>query len=162
MPLDLLLKDQLPGLLDDGWAHAGPRTILANFPVDALNTRPPNVPYTPFQLLLHINFCQREILDMLVADELPTYTFPDDYWPTVPAMANERHWKDAVDQFFADRDALAEIAKSFDLTEPAKNYRQHTVLYAILNVSAHNHYHLGEFAILRQVMGTWPASHEQP
>ena len=30
----------------------------------------------------------------------------------------------------------------------------------LLTVASHNSYHIGEFAILRQVLGTWPADHE--
>jgi hypothetical protein len=36
----------------------------------------------------------------------------------------------------------------------------HTVFREIRIVGAHNAYHIGEFAILRQVMGTWPAKRE--
>ena len=32
----------------------------------------------------------------------------------------------------------------------------HTILREVRLVGAHNAYHIGEFAILRQVMGTWP------
>ena len=35
--------------------------------------------------------------------------------------------------------------------------QQHTLIRELLIVSEHNTYHIGEFAILRQVMGTWPA-----
>ena len=35
-----------------------------------------------------------------------------------------------------------------------------TILREILLVADHNAHHLGEFAILRQVMGTWPAGRE--
>ncbi len=37
--------------------------------------------------------------------------------------------------------------------------RKHTLIRELLIVSEHNTYHIGEFAILRQVMGTWPARH---
>jgi hypothetical protein len=32
----------------------------------------------------------------------------------------------------------------------------HTILREVRLVGEHNAYHIGEFAILRQVMGTWP------
>jgi hypothetical protein len=35
--------------------------------------------------------------------------------------------------------------------------QQHTLIRELLIVSEHNTYHIGEFAILRQVMGTWPS-----
>jgi hypothetical protein len=33
----------------------------------------------------------------------------------------------------------------------------HTILREVRLVGDHNAYHIGEFAILRQVMGTWPS-----
>jgi hypothetical protein len=36
----------------------------------------------------------------------------------------------------------------------------HTILREVRLVGDHNAYHLGEFAILRQVMGTWPPTRE--
>jgi hypothetical protein len=33
----------------------------------------------------------------------------------------------------------------------------YTILRELLLVADHNAYHIGEFAILRQVMATWPA-----
>jgi hypothetical protein len=32
----------------------------------------------------------------------------------------------------------------------------HTLLREVVIVADHNAYHVGEFAVLRQVMGTWP------
>ena len=34
---------------------------------------------------------------------------------------------------------------------------KHTLIRELLIVSEHNTYHIGELAILRQVMGAWPA-----
>ena len=43
------------------------------------------------------------------------------------------------------------------LGSPLPHARQHTLIRELLIVSEHNAYHIGELAILRQVMGTWPA-----
>ena len=37
----------------------------------------------------------------------------------------------------------------------------HTILREVRVIGAHNAYHIGEFAILRQVMGTWPPGREE-
>ena len=37
----------------------------------------------------------------------------------------------------------------------------HTILREVRVVGAHNAYHIGEFAILREVMGTWPAGRQE-
>jgi hypothetical protein len=36
----------------------------------------------------------------------------------------------------------------------------HTILREVRLVADHNAYHIGELAILRQVMGTWPPGRE--
>ena len=50
-----------------------------------------------------------------------------------------------------------------DLTSLARHAagnEAHTLLRQLLVVAQHNAYHIGEFAILRQVMGLWPETHE--
>ena len=42
------------------------------------------------------------------------------------------------------------------LAAHAKGNEHQTVLYEMLDGAIHISYHLGEFAILRQVMGLWP------
>ena len=43
-----------------------------------------------------------------------------------------------------------------DLTsEVATKGSGHTILREVLLIADHNAYHIGEFAIMRQVMGTW-------
>ncbi len=44
-----------------------------------------------------------------------------------------------------------------DLVAPIPHAQGYTVLREILLVADHNAYHIGEFAILRQVMATWPS-----
>ncbi len=44
------------------------------------------------------------------------------------------------------------------LNDPVPNGKGQTVLREALLVADHNSYHIREFAILRQVMGTWPGN----
>jgi hypothetical protein len=46
-----------------------------------------------------------------------------------------------------------------DLTADLPHAPGYTILREILVVADHNAYHIGELAILRQVMKTWPAGH---
>ena len=43
------------------------------------------------------------------------------------------------------------------LAAPLPYARQHTIIRELAIASEHNTFHIGEFAILRQIMGTWPA-----
>jgi len=47
-----------------------------------------------------------------------------------------------------------------DLTAELPHAPGYTLLREVLLVADHNAYHVGEFGILRQVMGTWPPGHE--
>ena len=133
--------------------------VVADFPMPHINTRPPHVSYTPWHLLEHMRIAQRDILEYIEDPKYRLPTWPDDYWPKPDAQADETMWKKTVADFLRDRAALEKIAANpkVALGSALPYARQHTVIRELLIVSEHNTYHVGEFAILRQVMGTWPA-----
>jgi hypothetical protein len=47
-----------------------------------------------------------------------------------------------------------------DVWAPIPQGTGQTVVREIMVVADHNAYHVGEFAIMRQVMGTWGAGHD--
>ena len=55
--------------------------VVADFPMQHINTRPPHVDYTPWQLLEHMRFTQRDILEYIEDPEYRLPSWPDDYWP---------------------------------------------------------------------------------
>jgi len=133
--------------------------VVADFPMQHINTRPPHVDYTPWQLLEHMRFTQRDILEYIEDPEYRLPSWPDDYWPKADTRADAKAWKKTVADFQRDRAALDRIAANpkAALGSALPYARQHTLIRELLIVSEHNTYHIGEFAILRQVMGTWPA-----
>ncbi len=64
--------------------------VVADFPMTHINTRPPNVPYTPWHLLEHMRITQRDILEYIEDDEYRQPDWPDDYWPKPEATARGR------------------------------------------------------------------------
>ncbi|HRF96878.1 MAG TPA: hypothetical protein PLZ51_16835, partial [Aggregatilineales bacterium] len=84
--------------------------------------------------------------------------FPDDLWQPRDAMTDEAGWKNTIKQF---QDDLAELVAMVnnpqtDLFAPIPHgYDGHTIFREILVVADHNAYHIGEFGILRQVIGIW-------
>lgn len=61
-------------------------------------------------------------------------------------------------RYLADRQALADLVADpgRDLHAVIPNTPGHTLMREIRIAADHTAYHVGEFAILRQVMGTWP------
>jgi hypothetical protein len=158
MSNDQVVRDQLLALLRGGQASMPFDRAVADFPVEETNSRPPNVPYSPWQLLEHMRIAQWDILEFIRNPDYVWLDWPEDYWPAPGAEADGARWQETLRQFRADRDALEAIVAdpSTDLYAALPHGEKYNILREILVVADHNAHHLGEFAILRQVMGTWP------
>ena len=161
MSNDRVVREQLLALLRGGQAHMSLDQAVANFPAEAMNAHPPNVPYTPWQLLEHMRITQWDILEFIRDPEYESPPRPEGYWPAPDARTDEAGWQETVRRFRQDLEALQAIVADpdTDLYATMPQGERYTVLREILVVADHNAYHLGEFSILRQVMGTWPAGH---
>jgi hypothetical protein len=156
-------RRQLIELLEAQGAHMPFEAAVAEFPTDAINQPLPDLSaYTPWHLLDHIRYAQWDILDYIRNRDYLESTWPDNYWPAVDATATREQFEETIASFHRDRAALREIVAdpSTDLFAVIPGTPGHTIFREIRVVGAHNAYHIGEFAILRQVMGTWPAKRE--
>ena len=160
MPEQDVLRRQLVELIDAVGAHMHFDAAVADFPADAINRLPPEVPYTPWHLLEHIRIAQWDILDYIRNRGYLEPTWPDEYWPARDATATPDAFADTIARFRADRAALRELVAdpTTDVLAVIPGTPGHTITRQIRIVGAHNAYHIGEFAILRQVMGTWPSN----
>jgi hypothetical protein len=157
MATDTALREQLLHLLHGGNAHLTFDEAVADFPAEAMNQRPPNVPYTPWHLLEHLRRAQWDILDFIRNPNYQEMKWPDDYWPAPDAGADAAAWEQTLAAFRTDLKAIADLVndQQTDLSAKIPHGDGQTILREILLVADHNAYHIGEFAILRQVMGTW-------
>lgn len=158
MNSDQELREQLIQLLRSRNAHMPLESAVADFPMEAINKRPPNVPYTPWHLLEHIRITQWDILEFIRNPKHISPAWPEGYWPDQDANADPSDWNKTLQSYRADLDALEEMVRDpeTDLFTPIPHGDGQNILREILTVSDHSAYHTGEFAILRQVMGTWP------
>ncbi len=135
---------------------------VADFPAWAINQRPPNVTYTPWHILEHLRITNWDILRYI--EDPKGHVSPDwpiGYWPAPDAETDEAGFRQTVEQFRTDLGALEAIAtdSTVDLFAVLEGTPGHTVFRELTLVGNHNSYHVGEFASLRQVMGSWPAGH---
>lgn len=148
---------QLISLLK-GQAHLGFSDAVAEFPVDQINTKAPNVEYTFYALIEHINRTQQDILNYIDAPKYDEPKWPDDYWPAKDYQASQDDWQKTIRQVEEGISKLIEILsdQDSDLNAVVKHGSgDHTLLREILMVADHNAYHIGELAILRQVTDSW-------
>lgn len=152
------LRAQLLALLEGHDARMPFDEAVAAFPAEAMNVFPPNVAYTPWHLLEHLRITQWDILDYIVNRDYAEMRWPDEYWPARDAVATPEQFAATIEAFRADNAELRAIVAdpATDLMAVIPNTPGHTILREVRVVGDHNSYHIGEFAVLRQVMGTWP------
>lgn len=159
-----LVRQALIGTINGGQAFMTIDVAVSDFPSEHYNTQPPNVLYSFWAILEHIRLCSTDILDYIRNPDYRELEWPLELWPPAGSTADSAAWNATISAIHADLAeyrALVENSSS-DLTSlalHADGNATHTLLREILVVLDHNAYHLGEFAILRQVMGLWPADH---
>ena len=158
-----ILREELIALIEGHGAHMPFDEAVADFPEDAINRRPPNVDYTPWHLIEHLRFTQADILDYIRNRKYIEADWPEAYWPERDSTATPAQFARTVEDFKSDRAALRDLVTdpSTDLLATIPGTPGHTILREVRVVGDHNAYHIGEFAILRQVMGTWPPDREE-
>lgn len=158
MKQDTEVRKQLVALLQGGQAHMTLEEAIADFPMDKINTKVSNSDYTPWRLLEHIRISQWDILDFIRNPNYEELSWPDEYWPPKDKSATAIEWKKTISAIQTDRNALLKLARdpATDLYSRIPHGDGQTILREILLVADHVAYHIGEFAILRAVMRTWP------
>jgi hypothetical protein len=149
-------RHELLRLLDGDDAHMRFEEAVAAFPDDAINRRPENVGYTPWHLVEHLRLTQADILDYVTNPGYAGREWPRDYWPDPAATTDRPGWDASVASFLSDRAAIRALVgdEARDLFAVLPGTPGHTLAREVRVVADHNAYHVGEFAILRQVMGT--------
>jgi hypothetical protein len=137
---------------------------VAHFPGEHFNTRPANFTYTPWHILEHLRIAQWDILEFIRNPAHISPQWPEGYWPDPVATAGQEQWHSTISAFLSDLGALRDIVADpgTDLYAQIPHAPGYTIFREILVVSDHNAYHIGEFAILRQVMGTWLKTRANP
>lgn len=162
METDTLVREHVLQLLRGGNAHMPFEDAVADFPMARINDVFPNGTYTPWHLLEHLRISQWDILDFIRNPNYQEMEWPKDYWPAPDSQATEAEWQRTIAQFQDDMRQLQQMVSDpqTDLYARIPHGTGQTILREMLLVADHNAYHIGEFAIMRQVMGTWGAEHQ--
>ena len=152
---DATLRQQVLNRLRGHGAHMPFEQAVDKFPPDKINVQPPNVPYTPWHLIEHLRITQWDILEYTRNPDHVSPDWPEGYWPDRNARADGETWEQSIARFLSDLKAMQDIVADpeTDLLAPIPHgHEGHTVLREALILADHNAYHVGELAILRQVM----------
>lgn len=153
---------ELVALLEGGNAHMTFDEAVADFPMELINRKPLHTPYTPWHFLEHLRIAQWDILEFIRNPHHISPSYPEGYRPMHGEDADERVWLLTVKQIRADLNSLKKIAidTEIDLFKQIPHAPGYTYFRELLLVADHNAYHIGEFALVRQVLNAWPADNQ--
>lgn len=149
-----VLRNQLLALLEGGNAHVTFEHAIADFPIDQINTRVTEIPFSAWELIEHMRIAQFDILDFIRNADYVERKWPDDYWPPKDKEANGEIWNRTIKSFNDDLTALKECVKDpkTDLTNPIPHAPDYNILREILLVADHNAYHTGQIIFIRRAL----------
>jgi len=151
-------------LLHGKGAHTDPVACVAGIPPEAAGRVPPGTPHSVWQLLWHMNYWMDYDLRRIRGEAPPYPAHNDESFPAAPAPPSAEEWQREVarlGQLLADCAALAGAARDVlecevPPTHPSHTQRSSTVEAMLWQLVAHNSYHAGQIALLRQALGIWP------
>ena len=151
------LREQLKKALGWGDAHATWKKAVADFPVKHRGTKPPGAPYSAWELLEHARIAQWDMLEFCRNPKHVSPDFPSGYWPESPTPPDAGAWEKSIKAFEKDLHAMEKLVidPETDLLAPIPGGSGQTILREALLVADHNSYHLGQFVLLRKMLGIW-------
>jgi hypothetical protein len=157
MQTDRQLRQHVVKLLRGGDAHADFDTVIGNFPVNLRGTRPEHGEHSPWEVLEHLRIAQWDILEFSRNPRHQSPEFPIGYWPSAQAPPDAGAWDKGAEAFRNDLQALCDLVsdESTDLFSRIPHGDGQTILREALVAADHTAYHLGEFVLLRRILGAW-------
>jgi hypothetical protein len=157
---DPALREYLAKLLTWGEAHADWKQALSGLDPAHRGVRPTGSPYSAWELLEHARIAQEDILDFSTNPNYVSQEWPAAYWPKSPAPPDDAAWEKSVKEFAKDTREMAELIKNSrtDLFAKIPHGTGQTMLRQALLLADHNAYHLGQFVLVRRLLGTWDKS----
>ena len=154
---DKALREHLVKLLKGGEAHADFEQGLADFPAELRGKTPKGAEHSPWQLLEHLRIAQADILEFSISADYKAKEWPKDYWPEEVAPTSPQAWNAGINSFCEDLKAMCALVEDpkTDLFAKIPHGEGQTILREALVLADHNSYHLGQFVLLRRLLGAW-------
>ena len=150
------LRKELISHLIEGNAHANYDAAVEHFPTDLRGVRPHGLPHSAYQLIEHLRIAQWDIVEYALNPRHKSPDFPQGYWPESPEPPNDKAWDKSIASFRDDRKKLVEALTEIDLLAPLSHANNQSLASKTILLIDHNSYHLGQFILLRRLLGAWP------
>jgi uncharacterized damage-inducible protein DinB len=151
-------------LLRGRGAHADPVACIDDLTPELASQQVAGFPHSIGQLVFHMNYWMDYDLRRIRGEKPPYPAHNSESFPDRPAPADAREWDLLRSQFAAlikHSAALAdsstqELHREIEPTHASHKERAATLEAVLWQLVAHNSYHVGQVAMIRQVLGAWP------
>lgn len=114
---------------------------------------PPGSPHSPAEVLAHMVFWQRRLLDAIDGADIGKVEHAADGWPGATAA----EWPGLVSRFLAGLERYRALAEDDELLQrPVREGSGLTVGAQLVDYYMHDVHHLGQIILLRRMLGAWP------
>jgi DinB superfamily len=154
---DKTIREYLRKLLSWSEGHVDWKKALAGMPRASRGERPKGAPHSAWELLEHVRIAQWDILNFSRDPKHVSPDFPSGYWPATSAPPSDAAWEKSVKSFQSDMEAMGKLIadSKTDLAAPIPHGSGQTILREALLLADHNAYHLGQFVLVRRLLGNW-------
>jgi hypothetical protein len=134
-------------------SHVKTKDVFSGLDWRAAGLKPHGVPHSVYQLLMHLSFWQDWVVAWLAGKSPAVPRHASGSWPVEARPASRRDWDESVQQFRRGLGRLERACRGADLTS---GRGKRTRIGMLSTIAAHNSYHAGQAAFLRQLLGKWP------
>jgi len=134
-------------------AHVEARGVLAGLDWRVAGARPDGAPHSVFQLVSHMTYWQEWVVKWLDGKKPRAPKHASGGWPGGMAPASPQEWERTVRRFGDALEGLEKRSREADLLSKRGKTTRLEMLHVI---GSHTSYHVGQVALLRQLLGAWP------
>ena len=134
-------------------AHVETASVLGGLDWKLAGARPDGFPHSIFQLVNHIAYWQHWLVRWLDGKKPRPPRHAAGGWPGKLSPANRQEWERTVRGLHDALDALERRSHQVDLLSKRGKWTPLELLHV---VGSHTSYHVGQIALLRQLLGAWP------
>ena len=151
------LREHLLNLLAGKGAHVEFDKAVADFPEELRGKLVASSPHTAWQLLEHIRIAQWDIVEFSRNPKHVSPKWPEGYWPKTAMPPDAHAWDNSIRQCRHDLGVMRKLISdpAVDLLAKIPGGDGQTLLREALILADHNSYHLGQFVLLRKLLGAW-------
>ena len=134
-------------------SHVEADDVCSGLDWKTAGAKPRGAPHSVYELLEHMSYWQDWAIRWLNGEQPVAPPHASGSWPANAGPLSRRDWDEAVARFRRGLAALERYCRGAGRPFGRGAQRQLEMLHTI---GAHNSYHAGQVAFLRQLLGRWP------